>query len=137
MCGQVPCVYLLSPPSAVIWNSVVVPAHGDVKGDVEVGLVAARVELDVPLGRHPQDVPLHYSVCNYEKVEQDVPLLLYYFLVFIHIRFLPHFVSFCFSFFSHCPDLLSSYFYLHLLRFLLLPLPINLIDRFSQVGFYS
>ena len=36
-----------------------VPAHGDVEGDVQVWLVAAGVELHIPLGRHTQDVPLH------------------------------------------------------------------------------
>ena len=28
------------------------PPHGDVEGDVQVGLVTARVELDIPLCRH-------------------------------------------------------------------------------------
>ena len=28
------------------------PPHGDVEGDIQVGLVTARVELDIPLCRH-------------------------------------------------------------------------------------
>ena len=35
------------------------PPHGDVEGDIQVGLVAAGVELDIPLGRDLQYVPLH------------------------------------------------------------------------------
>ncbi len=37
----------------------VIPAHGDIECDVEIGLVTARVELHVPLRRHSQDVPLN------------------------------------------------------------------------------
>ncbi len=37
-------------------------SHGDVERDVEVGLLAARVVLDVANGGHLQDVPLHRHV---------------------------------------------------------------------------
>ena len=38
------------------------PPHGDVEGDVQVGLVTAGVELDISLGRNLQNVPLHGHV---------------------------------------------------------------------------
>ena len=47
------------------------PPHGDVEGDVEVRLVTAGVELDVPLGRDLQYVPLHRHV-ELGQVDPDV-----------------------------------------------------------------
>ena len=47
------------------------PPHGDVEGDVQVGLLAARVELDVPDGGHLEDVPLHRHV-ELRQVDADV-----------------------------------------------------------------
>ena len=47
------------------------PPHGDVEGDVEVRLVTAGVELDVPLGWDLQNVPLHRHV-ELGQVDPDV-----------------------------------------------------------------
>ena len=47
------------------------PPHGDVEGDVEVRLVTAGVELDIPLGRDLQYVPLHGHV-ELSQVDTDV-----------------------------------------------------------------
>ena len=47
------------------------PPHGDVEGDVQVGLVTAGVELDISLGRNLQDVPLHGHV-ELSQVDTDV-----------------------------------------------------------------
>ena len=38
------------------------PPHGDVEGDVQVGLVTAGVELDISFGWNLQYVPLHRHV---------------------------------------------------------------------------
>jgi hypothetical protein len=46
----------------------IIPAHGDVECDVQVGLVAARVELYVSLRRHSQDVPLNWKKWWFKKI---------------------------------------------------------------------
>ena len=47
------------------------PPHRDVEGDVQVRLLAARVELDVPDRRHLEDVPLDRHV-ELGEVDPDV-----------------------------------------------------------------
>ena len=47
------------------------PPHGDVEGDVQVGLVTAGVELDISLGRNLQNVPLHGHV-ELGEVDPDI-----------------------------------------------------------------